>query len=103
MSAIRDKLLGVLNPNALLKRTVWSSPQGTGAVGRKRHCASCKHWVATYPDARYDPADQKTYEAISTGQCSNLRIMAAYEKPPTMRSYYCCSYWKAKEKENGKA
>lgn len=75
MASIRQKLDGILNPNALINRTVWSTPQEVGH--RMECCLFCKYYVV--------------------GKCSDLRVMAAYGKAPTMHNYYTCSYFKEKE------
>ena len=80
--------------NMLIGRTVWSSSQNGLA------CASCKYWVPSNPDSVYDPADQESYQEITTGRCGNLRVLAAYgEKTPHARSYFYCNKYKAKEME----
>lgn len=96
MSSIRQRLQVVLNANALINRTVWSSPQ------RGEACSHCKYWVPIDPDVEYDPALQETYMQLTTGMCSDLRIMAAYKGVVPMRSYYYCSFFEEKEKDNGK-
>lgn len=83
---IRDKLDSFMNPNALLKRTIWSSPQL--AVGEVKKCGVCRYWEID--------------SSWGAGQCKNIRIFAAYGKPPQMPAHYCCSYFERKEKENGK-
>lgn len=74
--AVRSlKLDGMLNPNALIKRTVWSSPQGIKA------CRTCVYWAAN--------------------KCGNLTIMAAYGKVPSMDATYYCNFHVSKEKDDG--
>lgn len=99
MSTLSQKLRGVLNPNALINRTVWSSPQGTGDY--KECCHRCKYWAAKYPNLEDDPTHKKYYGKVTDGKCGNLRIMAAYKNAPQMRSYYSCNFYEEKEKENG--
>lgn len=88
----------LFNPNVLLGRSIWSTPQGREEL--KEWCGGCKHFVLDRPFAMYDPANQKSYGGITQGKCSNLRIMAAYGRPPSMFSYYTCSFFERKEKEN---
>lgn len=90
------KLAGVLNPNALINRTVWSTPQ------KGLCCNLCKYYVTTHPYAQYDPADQQSFKDCTSGKCSNLRILAAYgEKTPHCRTYFYCNKFEEKEKEDG--
>jgi hypothetical protein len=50
----------------------------------------------------YDPADQKSYERLTSGKCGNLRILAAYgDKTPHCKTYFYCNKFEEKEKENG--
>lgn len=82
-----DKGVGIeiVCPNAILKRTVWSGPQGS--ISSPRKCGTCRYWEL----------DGK----VVSGQCRHIRIFAAYGKPPQMPAHYCCSYFERKEKENG--
>lgn len=83
---VSSRIEGMMNPNRLIGRTVWSSSQNGLA------CASCKYWVPDNPDSVYD----------SAGRCGNLRVLAAYgEETPHARSYFYCNKYKAKEKEDG--
>ena len=85
MYGLRD-----VKPNAILKRSVWSTPQ------KGQSCHLCKFWAPRYT-VEYDPADQRTYEKLIDGRCQNLRIWAAYGEPVSMRSYYSCNFYKEKE------
>lgn len=92
MVTLKDKLTGVTNPNARIGRTVWSSPQG-----RERSCCSkCVYWVAKYSQKE----DNNDPKLMVQGTCSNLRVAAAYGFPSQILSYYCCSLFEKKEKEN---
>ena len=92
-----DKLLGILKPNALIGRTVWSSPQGGLS------CHLCKYWAPDNPEGInvYDPTVQESWFQLVNGKCSNLRVMAAYGKVPTVRSFFYCTLYEEKEKEDG--
>lgn len=96
MSVSRHGIAGILKPNALIGRTVWSSPQGGLS------CHLCKYWSPDYPKGieNYDPAIQETWYQVVNGKCGNLRIMAAYKKVPKMQSFYYCSFYEEKEKES---
>lgn len=104
LSNIQKKVLGVVKPNALISRTVWSTPQA-GMLGRKNCCYICKYFVKSYPDAEYDPAIQKTYAECTAGKCSHIRILAAYgERTAHVKTYFYCNMFvfnEEKEKENG--
>jgi hypothetical protein len=95
LSRLRSQLDAIVGlPNKHLGRTVWNSPQRGSA------CANCKWWAPKYPDDMYDPADQASYERITSGFCGQLRIAAMFNGPPPIKSYYYCNYYK--EMENGK-
>jgi hypothetical protein len=94
--SVSKKLIGVLKPNALIGRTVWSSPQ------RGECCNLCKYFVHGNPSAEYDPGDQKSWRPFVSGRCGNLRVLAAYgDKTPHCRTYFTCNKFEEKEKENG--
>lgn len=86
-------------PNALLKRTVRNSPQEVGRTIQA--CGNCKYWAEKYPGHSYDPASQASFVKLTSGVCQNLRIAAAYGEFLEMSSYYTCSFFERKEKENG--
>lgn len=85
-------------PNATLKRTVWSTPQGSGAD--KRCCFRCKYWQALNPYA-LEPSVNSSHQEVTDGHCFELRIWAAYGVVQPLPSYYVCSYFVNKEKESG--
>lgn len=89
---IRDKLDSFMNPNALLKRTIWSSPQLADnwerGEGKLKKCGVCRYWEID--------------SSWGAGQCKNIRVFAAYGRPAQMPAHYCCSYFERKEKEDGK-
>lgn len=87
MTPIQRKLRARLNPNLLIHRTVWSTPQSFHGFAGVRSCISCKYFAQSWP---------------KMGKCGNLRIMAAHGKAPQMRGHYYCNFYEEKEKENGK-
>jgi len=101
--ALTMKLAGMLAPNKLIGRTVWSSPQwGEDNSEEKANCARCKCFVPSYPGTEYDPSNQKTYDRLTSGRCGQLRVLAAYgEKTPNCKTYYYCNFFERKEKEDG--
>lgn len=108
---IADQLLEAngqsgLKPNAILHRTVWSSPQ----LGEQ--CSKCIHYASHHTEVSALTVVKPTWFLLGGyqemykgpkefGVCQNLRIWAAYggERAPITRSYYYCNYFE--EKENG--
>lgn len=102
-----------LAPNKLLNRTVWSSPQFDQGTNTRNSCENCKyfyHPVIGVPEESEAVRALRSYDRIKKhwmqmkrvmGQCTHLRIHAAFNKEVFMRCYEYCNYWELKEKENG--